>query len=42
MNPAGHAERALLGAVLTEPSRLPQVADLVDADDFGSQQHRTV
>jgi replicative DNA helicase len=36
------AERALLGALLTEPQRVPEVAEVVDRGDFFSGRHNAV
>ena len=36
------AERALLGALLIEPQRIPEVAEVVDRGDFFSARHNAV
>jgi len=36
------AERALLGALLTEPHRMPEVAEVVERGDFFSRRHNAV
>jgi replicative DNA helicase len=36
------AERALLGALLSEPQRIPEVAEVVERGDFFSQRHNAV
>ncbi len=37
-----HAERALIGAVLREPERAPQLLELVDPDDFYDPRHEQI
>ncbi len=36
------AERALLGALLSEPARIPEVAEILQAGDFHDARHDTV
>ena len=36
------AERALLGALLVEPHRVPEVAELVERGDFFSRRHNAL
>ena len=33
------AERAILGALLLDPDRFPDVADLLEAEDFSDRRH---
>jgi len=40
VNPAQHAERALLGSLLTEPSWLTDVQEWLLPSDFGTARHR--
>ena len=36
------AERSLLGSILTDPSSLNQVADMIAADDFYLEEHKQI